>query len=148
LGLELGWFSGSEPGTDPLAQAAPPEVENPPPQPGEPSKEVAPPDPKIEPEPEPDPSTSETGGESAEAANEVLAVSDTAPKSQAEDWCHLHEDHLTLLDRSDNKRTRLLHEGVCYQCRVEKRAARTRSFTPRDCEGYALCGPTAEEDCQ
>ena len=55
---------------------------------------------------------------------------------------------LLLLVRSDSRKTRFVHGGVCYQCRSEKRRSLTRSFSPRDCAGYSLCGPTAREDCE
>jgi hypothetical protein len=41
-----------------------------------------------------------------------------------------------------------MHGGQCYECRVERRRGRTRSFSPRDCAGYALCFPVAQEECK
>ncbi|HLT36982.1 MAG TPA: serine/threonine-protein kinase [Enhygromyxa sp.] len=155
IGLELGWFFGSDqPGQ--AAAASPDEVRLGPVEPPVEAPEsppVAVPEPP-EPEPEPEPGTSETGDgqhpelESEPPEPEPEPEPAPAPAPELHDWCHLHEDHLTLLDRSTNRRARFLAGGQCYACRVEKRRSRTRSFSPRDCAGYSLCGPVSAGECQ
>ena len=121
---------------------------------GDPS-ELAPSDPALDSasalEPGPDPSL----GEPSEADG-VLAAPAVAPAPAAgrsheaagDGWCHLHEDRYTLLARTSSRRSQLARDGTCYECRVERRRSRTRSFSPRDCAGYSLCGPTASEACE
>jgi hypothetical protein len=103
--------------------------------------------PTPEPEPEAEASATETGSGEAESSVAAIESPEPAPAPEKRDWCHLHEDHLTLLARTEGRRTKLEDRGQCYQCRVERRASRTRSFSPRDCIGYLLCGPVGPEEC-
>ncbi|MFO7567366.1 MAG: serine/threonine-protein kinase [Enhygromyxa sp.] len=157
IGLELGWFANSpsqavaSEGTPEAAERAPGPEREPPATPLE-----------LEAEPEPAQATSETGPgveakvEGAEGAEEVEEVEPgpagstpaPAPAPERHGWCHLHEDHLTLLERSNGRRARFVKQGQCYVCRVESRSSRTRSFSPRDCAGYSLCFPAAKGECE
>lgn len=63
-------------------------------------------------------------------------------------WCSLHEDTYRLLRRDRRRKTRFRsRNGRCFSCRIEERKSRTRQFHPRDCQGYQLCGPTADGEC-
>jgi serine/threonine protein kinase len=145
IGMELGVFAGLGPASShargeegsPVELAAVEDLPEPEPIVVEPVG-VEPihvePEPESEPEPEPEPEP------------EFVARTITEPAPSG--WCHLHEDHFTLLVRSSARRPRLVHSGQCYTCRVEQRRSRTRSFTPRDCAGYSLCGAAPAGECE
>ena len=113
----------------------------------------------IEPAPTPEPTPVETAlpvvaelGETGAGEGSETDTGEPEPAHEARgptlrDWCHLHEDRYTLLIRTRKRRSSFEHEGVCYACRVERRADRTRNFSPRDCAGYALCGEANAEAC-
>jgi predicted Ser/Thr protein kinase len=151
-GLELGWF-GEQAEAQPDAIAASVEVPASTTLPTEPADkpieqgtatatlELTPPD-SLETPP-------------IEAAGEVGTEGETgettaptpAPAPELHGWCHLHEDRYTLLARTSKRRATLEHDGSCYACRVESRRDRTRSFSPRDCAGYSLCGEASADAC-
>ncbi len=157
VGLELGWFGGAEapselPPTDTNIDVDEPARANEPgpaaPRDDHEPAAVVPPLEVVEPA-----VADETGTETGETGDAVEAEPTVAspPATSEPDvhgWCHLHEDHFTLLDRSNKRRARFVRDGQCYQCRVESRSSRTRNFSPRDCEGYSLCGPAREEECR
>lgn len=65
------------------------------------------------------------------------------------DWCSLHEDSYRLLRREKRRQNHFkARGGRCFVCRIEARASRTRQFSPGDCQGYQLCGPTDAAKCE
>ncbi|MCA9683942.1 MAG: hypothetical protein KC457_17205, partial [Myxococcales bacterium] len=101
--------------------------------------------------------TSDTGAETDTGEGDESDGAGTTTSSVAEapdngvdrhGWCHLHEDRYTLLARSRRRQSTMTVHGVCYVCRVEQRSSRTRNFSPRDCAGYSLCGPTNAGTCR
>ena len=93
--------------------------------------------------------TTDVGGEApAEIEGGSKPSGSGTPESELHGWCHLHEDRYTLLSRVARRKGSLTHRGTCYVCRVERRRSRTRNFSPRDCAGYSLCGPSKLGDCE
>jgi serine/threonine protein kinase len=165
-GLGLGWFSPTSPSEDPGPTSPPSETQ----------LDVEPePSPAVDPNPsipgsldETETTEAETESTEVEAGTETTGTETTGaettgaeagtaepdvavprPHPNVQGWCHLHEDQFTLLDRSNNRRSRFVgRDGQCYVCRVERRPSRTQNFSPRDCAGYSLCGPAAAEDCE
>lgn len=157
VGFELGWFSDSEaaPPPTPIQPDTAVDVEPPIQPPIQAPLEPAEVDPKLaqppsEPEAPPE-SATETGdaieAEASETGEAIEAVTPEPAAPEKRGWCHLHEDHFTLLERSSKRRASLINAGLCYVCRAEHRKSRTRNFSPRDCAGYSLCGPAASGEC-
>lgn len=67
----------------------------------------------------------------------------------AQDWCYMHEDHYTLIKRS-NKREHFIRDsqGKCYQCRLERRVSRIQRFRPDDCQNYQVCQSVEQDLCR
>ena len=161
VGLELGWFSGDNAGS--VAAATPGVVAEPEPEPEPREPEPREPEPRELEPPELAPQelvelpASEIGAGESETEIETGAETEatpveseaaTTPAVNPSGFCHLHEDRYTLLDRSSRRRASFVHQGVCYTCRVESRRSRTRSFSPRDCAGYSLCGEASAAACE
>ncbi len=152
VGLELGWFTGSEEEQPVVAasagEAASPAVTTPP----EDAKQEPPVEPKpvepppVEPPPVEQPSVEPTP--SGTTGTDPEPPAPTAPTVELRDHCHMHEDDYELLARVSKRKGTLQHEGKCYECRVEKRRDRIRTFSPRDCAGYSLCGETSADACR
>lgn len=62
-------------------------------------------------------------------------------------WCSLREDTFKLLREHRQRRRYITAGSRCYDCRVEPRAWRTRSFSPRDCDGYQVCHQVSARAC-
>ena len=160
LGVPLGWFGGDAASPTVVAPQEDRSVD--PPSATTSTSTTSGATPEAEP-PSDATSTSTTSGgavlEPSESAGESTSTgesetikqveTDTPSPSEPElrDFCHFHEDSYTLLARTPRKKTKLEHQGTCYECRVEQRRSRTENLSPRDCAGYLLCGATSAEAC-
>jgi serine/threonine protein kinase len=163
LGVPLGWFGGDTASPTVVAPQEDRSVD--PPSATTSTSTTSGPTPEAEPTSDAIDATStstSSGGaalEPSESTGESTSTGESETIEQVEtdtpgpnepelrDFCHFHEDSYTLLARTPRKKTKLEHQGTCYECRVEQRRSRTENLSPRNCAGYLLCGATSAEAC-